>query len=93
MLGKAKRGERRSWYQLSGPQRKKLEDLGRNIAVTGDFGRPYRCLLPTLMCALLPSLTLSAPLDMPSCEFHPAIVSTSRSCSRHRRVLHQKRRI
>lgn len=34
LLGEAKMGERRTWYQ---PQRKKLEDLDKNIAVTGDF--------------------------------------------------------
>ena len=42
-FGKTKRGHARPWYVLDGRSRKMLETLGKCIAVTADFGRPYWC--------------------------------------------------
>lgn len=36
-------GAARPWYVLSPQARSRIAKLGLHMAVTSDFGRPYRC--------------------------------------------------
>lgn len=38
------KNEQPGWWVITGEGRAKLRQLGRQISVVADFGRPYRCL-------------------------------------------------
>ncbi len=45
LLCKTPKGQRRPWYSLSAASRKAMADRAKNIILTCDFGRPYRCVV------------------------------------------------
>lgn len=54
----------RPWYNLTAAARQQMVGRGKHVAVTGDFGRPYRCLTTRLLCGHMLTAMLRAQLQL-----------------------------